>query len=176
MCSSLLIQGDRHKAMTSPGFLCIIGSHTQQKRGLLIINEWTLDRTNSFLFLEWGIVVSEGAQQHLTWQEPFTGCGRQVGSVCHFSGILWGCKRRGCHFGNSSSTARNTCRLILANKRFLCMAEVLYLVRVSTSHTWVQSLSVQHQESPCACAGHTLKTVFGLVPMVRLPLIHLLSA
>jgi len=36
--------------------------------------------------------------------------------------------------------ARNTCQLILSNKRDLRMAEVLYLVSMSTSYTAVQSL------------------------------------
>lgn len=93
----------------------------------------------------------------------------------HFSGDLLGTqKKRLSLWKQQQHGARNTCQLILANKRDLRMAEVLYLVSTSTSHTSVQSLwcSVLGV-TVCKGWSHSQScSVYGQ----SLPLIHLLSA
>lgn len=92
---------------------------------------------------EWGFAVSKGAQQPLTWQEPSIGWGSRqcLGEDVLF--LRWSPgmqKKRLSLWKQQQHGARNTCQLILANKRDLRMGKVLYLVSTSTSHTSVQSL------------------------------------
>lgn len=117
--SSSMIRGDGQTDMAFPGFLSVSGSLIPRKREarVLPVDNKQVCIWQQKLFpsypCEWGFVILEGARQHFTWQEPSTVWGRQVGKClekrCTISQVIsWGCKRRGCHFGNSSSTVPET--------------------------------------------------------------------
>lgn len=181
--SSSMIRGDGQTDMAFPGFLSISGSLIPRKREARVLpvdNKHLTAKTLSFLPLWMGVCHFGGCTAAFHVARAFHSLGkasRQVfrKKMYHFSGDLLGMqKKRLSLWKQQQHGARNTCQLILANKRDLRMVEVLYLVSTSTSHTSVQSLWCSVL-GVTVCKGWSRSqscSVYGQI----LPLIHLLSA